>query len=151
MAQEEETINTFSVQLYCGFLTDCSSYEPDFKGTYYMMKLPSLCSWSGAISEAVFPKCVSQWCDSCAWPSGKWLVFHATVTTAETHHPLPCCAHIHCLVSINIQKASINANGCSFFLMEEFSFTVLLHMHFYVRHHFVRLPLWCHLSYGHKM
>ena len=25
-----------------------------------------------------------SWCDSCAWPSGTWLVFHITVTTAET-------------------------------------------------------------------
>lgn len=39
------------------------------------------------------------------------------------HHPLPYCAHIHC--------------------MEEFSDTTLLHMHFQLRHHFVRLPL-CH-------
>jgi len=29
-----------------------------------------------------------SWCDSCAWPSGTWLVFKVAVTTAEraTHH-----------------------------------------------------------------
>ena len=63
------------------------------------------------------------------------------VTTAEMHHPLPYCAHIHCLVSINIQQASMNISGYHFFHMEEFNDTPLLQMHFHVRHHFVRLPL----------
>jgi len=39
-----------------------------------------------------------------------------TATTAGTHHPPPHCAHTHCLVSINIQEASRNANGHNFFL-----------------------------------
>lgn len=57
MAEEEETANTFSVQWYYVFLTECSPYERDFKGMYYyVMKLPSLCSWSGAISAEIFPK-----------------------------------------------------------------------------------------------
>ena len=47
------------------------------------------------------------WCNSCSWPSRMWLVFHITVTTAETCHVRPHCAHIHCLVSRNIQKASV--------------------------------------------
>ena len=33
----------------------------------------------------------------------------------KPHHPPPHCAHIHCLVSRNIQQASMNANGCNFF------------------------------------
>ena len=41
-----------------------------------------------------------------------------TVTTVETYYPLPHCAHhIHCLVSINIQQVSMNANGCNLFHM----------------------------------
>ena len=55
------------------------------------------------------------WCDNCAWPSGMWLVFCITVATSETHHPLPHCAHIHCLVSINIQQASTKVNEFHFF------------------------------------
>ena len=37
------------------------------------------------------------------------------------HHPPHHCAHIHCLVSINVQQVSVNVNECHFFLMEEFS------------------------------
>jgi len=40
--------------------------------------------------------------------------------------------------------------GVIFFHMEEFSDTPLLHMHFHVRCHFVRLPLCCHLSHINK-
>ena len=28
-----------------------------------------------------------SWCDSRAWPSTTWLVFHIAVTTPEMHHP----------------------------------------------------------------
>jgi len=52
-----------------------------------------------------------SWCESCAWPSGTWLVFHAAVATAETRHSPP-----HCLVSVNVQEASMNVTGCNFFL-----------------------------------
>jgi len=31
------------------------------------------------------------------------------------HHPSPHCAHIHSVVSINIQQASVNVDGCHFF------------------------------------
>lgn len=78
-------------------------------------------------------------------------MFHVSVTTVETHHPLPHCAHIHCLVSINIQQASMNTNGCQFFHMIEFSGTSLLHVHFHVRCHFVRLSLCYHLFHGNKI
>jgi len=59
----------------------------------------------------------------------------------------PHCAHIHSLVSINIQQASMSINGCNFFCMEEFDNTPLLHTHFHVRCHSVC----CHLSHGNKM
>ena len=48
------------------------------------------------------------------------------VTTAQMHHPPPHCAHIHCLVTINIQQASMNVSEYHFFCMKEFS----LHLHF---------------------
>jgi len=84
-------------------------------------------------------------------PSETQLVFHVTVTIAEMHHPLPYCAHIHWLVSISIQQALMNVKGCHFFHMEESNGTPFLHMHFYVRCHFVRLPLCCHLLHGNKV
>ena len=40
--------------------------------------------------------------DSCAWLFGTWLIFHISDATAEMHHPPPDCAHIHCLVSMNV-------------------------------------------------
>ena len=89
-----------------------------------------------------------SWCDSCAWPSGMWLVFHVTVATAE---PPTTCANIHCLVSINVQQASMNVIGCNFFHMEEFNYTPLFHMYFHVRRHFVTLPLCCHLLHGNEI
>jgi len=66
-----------------------------------------------------------SWCDSCAWPSTTWLVFHVAVATAETRHPPPDCANIRCLVSINVQQASVNVTGCNFFCMEELNYTHL--------------------------
>jgi len=92
-----------------------------------------------------------SWCDSCAWPSGTWLVFHVAVATAKTRHPPPHCANIHCLVSVNVQQASMNVIGCNFSHMEEFNYTPLFHTHFHVRCHFVRMPLCCHLSHGNKI
>ena len=92
-----------------------------------------------------------SWCDRCAWPSGTWLVFKVAVATAETRHPPPHCANILCLVSVNVKQASMNVIGCNFFRMEELIYTPLLHTHFHVRRHFVRLPLCCHLSHGNKI
>jgi len=57
------------------------------------------------------------------------------------HHPLPHCAHTHCLVSTNIQQAS-NGSGWIFFChggIQWHSFASYIHFH--VRHHSVRLPL----------
>ena len=60
------------------------------------------------------------WCGNCAWLSRIQLVFDINDARAETQHPLPRCAHIHCLVSINVEQASVNVSGCHFFHMEEF-------------------------------
>jgi len=65
------------------------------------------------------------------------------VATAKIQHPMPHCAHINCFVSINIQQASVNVNGCHFY-------TAFLHVHFHARHHSVRLPLCCLLSHSNK-
>ena len=51
----------------------------------------------------------------------------------------------------NFQQASMNVSGCSCFHMEESNSTPSFHTHFHVRHHFVRLPLCCHLSHGNRM
>ena len=74
-------------------------------------------------------------------------LFHSCYVSAiaELHHSPPHCVHICCLVSINIQEASMNVNGCHLFLMEEISSTPLIHLHFHIRCHFVRLSLCCHL------
>ena len=39
------------------------------------------------------------------------------------HHPLPHCAHIHCLFPINVQQVSMNVNGGKFFHIIFFIFT----------------------------
>ena len=56
------------------------------------------------------------------WSSRNWLVFHTAVTTAETHLPPPHCAHIHWLVSINVQQVSMNVSGCHFCLQGRIQF-----------------------------
>ena len=78
------------------------------------------------------------------------LVFHSCYNSvvAKMHHPSTSLSHIHCLVSRNIQQVSVNVSGCNFFRMEEFNDTTLLHTHFYVRYHFVKLPFCCLLSHG---
>jgi len=86
---------------------------------------------------------ITSWCASYARASRTWLVFHVTVAIAETHHPPPCYAHVHCLISINIQQTSMNVNWCNF--------TPLLHTHFHVRHHFVTLTFCYHLSHSNKL
>ena len=37
-----------------------------------------------------------------------WLVFHSAVAIAKMNHPLLHCAHIHCLVSVNVQQMSVS-------------------------------------------
>jgi hypothetical protein len=63
--------------------------------------------------------------DSCGRSPGTWAVPHINVATAETHHPLPHCAHIHCLVSANVQQASMNVKGGNFFFAWRNSMTRL--------------------------
>ena len=92
-----------------------------------------------------------SWCDSRVWPSGTWVAFHVAVATAETRHPPPRCANISCLVSVNVQQASLNVVGYNFFCMDESSHTPLVHTHVHVRRHFARMPLCCHLSHGNKI
>jgi hypothetical protein len=57
---------------------------------------------------------------------------------------------IHCFVSVNVQQASLNINGCNFFRMEKFSDTQLLPAHLHTTRHFARLHLFCYLSHGSK-
>jgi len=52
-----------------------------------------------------------------------------TVTTAETHRALPHCAHIHCLVSINVQQVSVSVSGCHCFCMKKHASTLLCFIH----------------------
>ena len=90
-------------------------------------------------------KMLFLWCKSCAQTPRTWLVFHIT---AEMHHSPLYCAHIHCLVSINIQQESMNV---IFFHMEELSDTPLSQTHFHFSRHFVNLPLYCDLSHSTNM
>jgi hypothetical protein len=89
------------------------------------------------------------WVDSYAGLLRTWPMSCITFTTAETHHPLPHCSHIFCLVSVNVQQASMNVNGCNFSAWRN-SVTPLLCMHFHVRCHFARLLLWCYLPHSNK-
>jgi len=59
-----------------------------------------------------------------------------------THGSL--CLHPQSMgwVSINIQQALMNVSGRHFFHMEEFSYTLVLHLHFHVH---PRLPGYCHV------
>ena len=60
-----------------------------------------------------------------------WFIFHIAVATADMHHPSPHHAHIHCMISINVQQASMYVNGCHCLsCMEEISSISLPHMHF---------------------
>ena len=85
--------------------------------TQFLSRNPSICA------DELIKTLFILWCDSCAWPSGTWLVFHVAVATAETRHPPPHCANIHCLVSVNVQQVSMNVIGYNFFRMEEFNYT----------------------------
>ena len=78
------------------------------------------------------------WCGTFMWwLSGMWLAFHITSWS-------------HCWNSSPIVQHWRVQWVPFFFHMEEFSFTPLLHMHFYVRWHFVRLTLYCHQLHDNK-
>ena len=65
-----------------------------------------------------------------------------------THH---LTVLISTVWSPQMKQVSVDVSGYNFFCMVEFSETPLLHSHFHVKHHFVRLPLCCHLSHGNNM
>lgn len=66
-----------------------------------------------------------------------------TVTSAEMHHPLPLCSHPlfrfykHSAAITECQGTTFSAFSENF---SEFNETPLLHPHFHMRHHSVRLP-----------
>ena len=55
------------------------------------------------------------------------------------YHLPPHCAHMHCVVSINVQQPSVNVSGCHFFHMKELNSMPWLHTDFHVGHCSVRL------------
>lgn len=67
--------------------------------------------------------------------------FYFTVATTEILKLPPNYAHIHYLVSINVQQTSVNIKEAknSFFCMNKFSDTPLLHIYCHVIQHFARL------------
>ena len=101
--------------------------------------------------DKLIEKLFILWCDSCPGLSRRWLVFHDTVVTGTRHLP-PHYAHIHWspLISRSIQQMSVNVDKCTFFSMEEFNSTPLLHIHFHVRHLFVRPAFCCYQWHGNK-
>ena len=62
-----------------------------------------------------------------------WLCLHCWNAPSTFH-----CAHIHCLVSINVQQASTNVTGCHFFLHGGIQF-----------HLFASYALPCQTSFSH--
>ena len=79
------------------------------------------------------------------WPT-------VSIATAEMHHSEPHRAPIPCLVSRNIHQVSVHAMHAIFSMWKN-SVTqeFMLQTHFQVGHHFVRVPLCCHLSQSNKM
>lgn len=71
------------------------------------------------------------------------------VITVEMHHQLLHCAHVCCLISIDVQQVLTNVNGCHLFHVEEFSFTPLLHMYriqpLLSYHQHLHLMLWANV------
>ena len=70
------------------------------------------------------------------------------VTTAETQHPSPHCAHIYCLVSINVQQTSMSVKGYNFCCMQKFTFAS---SSLPCQTSMCQTYLCCHLSHGNKM
>ena len=91
-------------------LTSFDTVHSQLQNTILSTQSPPLamdfCQWW----TSAFMPCLEKY----SWLSGTWLVFHVTVPNAETNHPPPHCAHIHSLVSINIQQVLMNVSGCLF-------------------------------------
>ena len=84
-------------------------------------------------------KNLHQW----RWPTVAVASIKCTTHSSLCSHPL-----------FGLHKCSASISECQwvpFFYMEEFSDAPFLHMLFHVSHHFVRLPICCHLSYSNKM
>jgi len=75
-----------------------------------------------------------------------WFVFHIVVSTVKTRHQLPHSADIHKLLA-SVAECQL----LQFLLHRGSQLHILYHKHFHVIHHFVRLPLCCHLSRDSKM
>jgi len=83
-----------------------------------------------------------QWTTACVPLSWK------CTSRGEPLLPLLKCTIHHLIVLIpTVWTLYVfsNVTGCLFFLCGGIHWLSLLHMHFHVRHHFVRLPLCCHL------
>ena len=77
---------------------------------------------------------------------------HGLSFTPPLKHSTNPSLHSHPLFGLHKHsKASVNISGCHFLRTEESSSSPLLHMHFHVRHHSVRLPLCCHLLHSNNM
>lgn len=61
---------------------------------------------------------------------------HITLIIVEMYYLLSNYAHIHYLVTVNVQQTSVNVNGCILFHMEELNDTYLLYIHFHSRLYF---------------
>ena len=84
--------------------------------------------------------CTAIWNVACLSCCCRW---HAPPTTS-------LCSQT--LFGLHKHSARIDECKCTIFChVEEFSDTPLLHVHFSVSCHFVKLPLCCHLSHSNKM
>ena len=95
------------------FYIDCSESDAYYKTLFFNIVTTISYVFSSAMTESHAYKSLHGYLE-CG------LSF--TVSTAGTQHPPAHCAHIHYLVSINIQKALMNVRGCIFLCacMKEF-------------------------------
>jgi len=104
--------------------------------------------WADELIKTLFILC----CDTYKWLSGTWLVFTPLpLLMKHNTHPITVLTSTVWFGLCQLQHVSRDVSGCHYFCMEEFSSTLLLHIHFHVRHRSVRLPLGCHLSHGNNM
>ena len=96
------------------------------------------CVSSPAMNKSLYPALMKT-CTSKGNPLSLLPPLEHTTRSSLCSHPLS-----------GLQKHSASINGCCFFHMEEFGSTPLLHMHFHVRSHSVRVPLSYHLPHGNK-
>lgn len=98
--------------------------------------------WFPWMNFVVWHLCVAIWNVACL-PCHCHHCWNAPPTTSLCSHPL---------LDLQERSASVVYQWVPFFFhMEEFSSIPLLHMHFCVRHHFIRQPLCSHRSHSNKM